>query len=994
MVIAVIGILKTGAAYVPIDPAYPPSQIAAIIEDVDARVLLTASISSGLLVGVRADALVIKLDKDREWMTEAYPAENPAIRIQPESLAYVIYTSGSTGRPKGVQLPVKALVNLLLWQQSTAVPVADRHILQFASLNFDVSFQEIFFALCFGATLYLLEEEERKDMAMLLLHIRQRNITDLFIPYVVLKSLAECAGESGEYPGSLRQIITAGEQVKLTEDIRMLIENSGAKLINQYGPSEAHVVSSYEIRASDYKTRPLPPIGKPVSNTQLYILDADQSLCGTGVIGELYIGGVQVARGYLKQPDLTKDRFVEVRIGNTPAIRLYRTGDKVRWLDDGNIEYIGRIDDQVKIRGYRVELGEIETVAMQSGLVEQAVVVTREEGLSGTKRLIGYAVPKEGFSRELLTNHLRQRLPEYKIPLFWIELKKIPVNNNGKVDKRSLPLPDVSLFGTEYLAPGDPLEEKLARVWQELLGLEQVGIRHNFFELGGHSLFTFRMMTMVNKQLDTPISVKDIFQFPTIEQLAVYIRGLEHTRSAMPGQPEEIIVNGRPLRCRPLPRYDLGGREGFAISRTQLYWVNDQDLGYKEKLFGLIKRKITGAIDLPAFRRAVRQLLVRHESLRSYFLRRDDNYFMCIHPADDPMFGLDYRDLTDGVPDQQTLNSLLDFEGQVFDPERGPLFLVRLVRVGPDQWFLALKLHHAIFDGWSVDVLVRDILVLYISAVTGGTPQLPSLRFQYKDHMHFMNEYYAVNDEADRRFWLSRFDRLPDELQLPGVRENNGVMRSRTGRTIIFSLAGKNSVLNGLAGKHGTSLFVVLQALLQLYLVKLTGRRDIIIATEVFGRDLIAGSENQIGFYAVMKLVRTVFEHGDTVSEAIERSRQSNEEMSRHVAFSLMEATEELLGAGVSVFDTACKITLGYMDLNGFLPGGGAEEQDTSWMPVIGLPEVEEKTGDETTGCDLNIRFINKKDELDLHVLYDAAAYDETAVRGIIEGFIAFVGNQ
>ncbi len=519
MIVAVLAILKAGGAYVPVDPQYPRERIAFMLGDADAALIITSTSNSGLLSKDRKMPVVLI---DGDWNgVDNYSLLNPDIKNAPGSLGYVIYTSGSTGTPKGVQLTRDGLTNLLLWQSGQNVEGKLR-ILQFASLNFDVSFQEIFTALCFGNTLCLISEERRRNMQELMADINMQKVTSLFIPYVVLKGLSAYAAESGIYPSTLREIFTAGEQLKLTTDIRLLVEKTGLRLMNQYGPSEAHVVSAYEVQTTDYETRILPPVGRPIANTQLYVAGKNGMQSGIGIAGELWIGGVQVGRGYLNRPELTAEKFIEDRFLNKEGARLYRTGDKARWLPDGNIEFLGRLDDQVKIHGYRIELGEVEAALQKAPGVRQAVVLSNEDH-EGTKRLAGYIVPEDSFDNEALLGYLRRSLPAYMIPAFLIPLDVIPVTPNGKVDKRRLPEADISLVKRRYVAPRTLTEEKIVHIWEQLLGVQPVSIYDHFFEVGGHSLLVTRMAAVIRNEFEMEISVRTFFQLTTPEEIANYI---------------------------------------------------------------------------------------------------------------------------------------------------------------------------------------------------------------------------------------------------------------------------------------------------------------------------------------------------------------------------------------------------------------------------------------------------------------------------------------
>lgn len=518
MVIAILGVLKAGGTYVPIDPAYPAERIRHIMEDTAANIILTSRLSQP---GLSAKEPVEFIQLDNDWQAIAeQPSHNLPPQVSSSALVYIIYTSGSTGKPKGVQMPGANLINLLHWQeQQFSNP--SRHVLQFASLNFDVSFQEIFSTLCFGSSLYLVHEHQRTSMPELYGVIQRYGITHLFVPCIVLKSLASYLQSAGSLRSSLQTIIVAGDQLQLTADINHLLNNSHITLINQYGPTEAHVVSSYTIEPKCKNVPALPPIGKPISNTCLYILDHQLGLLPPGVAGEICIAGAGVAKGYLCQEQMTAERFVANPFG--PG-KLYRTGDVGRWLGDGNLEFLGRKDDQVKIRGYRVELGEIEGALQQCQLVSQCAVVAKNSR-EGTRHLVCYVVPRHTFDRNAIVAFLESKLPAYMIPSVFIPLQAFPVTINRKVDKNALPDPE-PFFGNEYIAARTEPEAMLMKVWQEVLGTEQVSIHDNFFELGGHSLLVAKMQTKIKQLTGQTLPTTSLYQYPTIEKYATLL--LQH----------------------------------------------------------------------------------------------------------------------------------------------------------------------------------------------------------------------------------------------------------------------------------------------------------------------------------------------------------------------------------------------------------------------------------------------------------------------------------
>lgn len=530
--IAILSVLKAGGAYVPLDPAYPTERLAFMLADTQAPIVLT---QAQLVQGLPAhQARVICLDTDWEAISRNSKA-NPASSVTLDNLTYAIYTSGSTGRPKGVALEHRALSNLISWQIQNSKLTSGARTLQFASLSFDVSFQEMFSTWCAGGTLVLISEELRRDAASLLQFINAQKIERLFLPFIALQHLAEAADLSGIVPSTLSEIVTAGEQLQINPYItRLFTQLKNCTLYNQYGPSESHVVTAFTLTGSPGDWPALPPIGRPIANTQIYLLDQHLQPVPVGVPGELYIGGICLARGYLNRPDITAEKFIPNPFRDF-GLRLYKTGDVARYLPDGNIEYLGRIDNQVKIRGFRIELGEIETVLATHPGLKQAVVMVRDSE-PGDKRLVAYLVAKEG--QQLVTTDLRRylldKLPDYMIPSNFITVAAMPQTPSGKIDRRALPAPESQRPQLEqtYVAPHSELECFLASLWSGVLKLDRVGIHDNFFELGGNSLLTLQIVTQVQQKLEIDLPAVKLFQYPTIGELANYLSAGHSDRSS------------------------------------------------------------------------------------------------------------------------------------------------------------------------------------------------------------------------------------------------------------------------------------------------------------------------------------------------------------------------------------------------------------------------------------------------------------------------------
>jgi amino acid adenylation domain-containing protein len=515
LVTAVLAVLKAGGAYVPLDPAYPAERLDAMVRDAGMRVLLT---TSGLADSLpRTGARLVLLDAEREAIGRESP-DGPAVPVHPDNLAYVIYTSGSTGRPKGVAMTHRPLVNLLAWQERdwrTGGPAAT---LQFATVSFDASFHEIFSCWASGGTLVLASEEERRDPAAVLALLEGEGVERFFLPYVALQGVADAADALRPAPRRLREVQTAGEQLRVTEPIRRWMGALRAPLHNHYGPSETHVVTSHTLEGDPASWPLLPPIGRPIANTRCYVLDGRLGPAPVGVPGELYVGGVSLARGYLELPGLTAERFLPDPFA-ADGTRMYRTGDRVRWLASGELDFLGRADQQVKIRGFRVECGEVEAALERHPAVREALVAAREDR-PGDRRLVAYVVGAGAAPAAAeLRAHARAVLPEHMVPSAFVVLERLPLASSGKIDRRHLPAPDPTP-AEAYVPPGNDAERTVAEAWAEVLGITRVGVGANFFDLGGNSLLAVRVCHRLREALGREVPVVELFRHPTVRAFA------------------------------------------------------------------------------------------------------------------------------------------------------------------------------------------------------------------------------------------------------------------------------------------------------------------------------------------------------------------------------------------------------------------------------------------------------------------------------------------
>ena len=554
MVIGLLGILKAGGAYMPLDPAYPAERLVFMLEDAGVPVLLTQSSLKEKLP--ETEAQLICLDVEAEMLSR-FAEENLVSGVTPTNLAYVIYTSGSTGRPKGVAMEQEPLVNLISWQRKHSTAGYGTKTLQFAPVSFDVSFQEMFATWCSGGTLVMITEELRRDARALLSFMSKHDISRLFLPFVALQHLAEASTESEHLPVNLREIITAGEQLQIISPIVHWFQQlTDCTLHNHYGPSESHVVTFFTLDDAVSDWPPLPPIGHPIANTQIYILDPYLQSVSVGVPGELHIGGACLARGYLNRPDLTAEKFIKNPFSDNPNSRLYKTGDLARYLPDGNIEYLGRIDNQVKIRGFRIELGEIEAVLAQHPLVKENAVIVHEASQTD-KRLVAYFVPHQGqvIENTALRDFLKERLPDYMVPSAFVTKESLPLTPNGKIDRRVLSKDSVSnyqLSEEKFVAPRTPDEKLLAGIWASVLGIEQVGVHDNFFELGGHSLLAVSLLAQIEQQFGKHLPLAALFQSATIAELALQLNpSTDITNQWAPLVAIQSNGSKRPFFCLP-----------------------------------------------------------------------------------------------------------------------------------------------------------------------------------------------------------------------------------------------------------------------------------------------------------------------------------------------------------------------------------------------------------------------------------------------------------
>jgi amino acid adenylation domain-containing protein len=562
MVIGLLGILKAGAAYMPLDPTYPPDRLRYMLGDASPPIVLVDE--QATLPAPPAGTEVIRLDAQLQKIAES-AAENlcaAELNLSSDRLLYVIYTSGSTGAPKGTAMPHRSMINLIEWHRCALPGGGSDRVLQFAALSFDVAFQEIFSTLCTGGQLVLVDEMVRRDPRALIELLHQQAVVRMFLPPVMLQAVAEQFGTAAVALDSLQDVITAGEQLRISAEIVELFERlPRCRLHNHYGPTETHVVTALTLTGSPANWPKLPTIGAPIANTQIYILDERREPVPLGVVGEIYIGGANLARGYLNRAELSAERFVADPFSADSPARMYRTGDLGRWRADGTVEYLGRNDDQVKIRGFRVELGEVEAQLAGHEHVKEVVVVARED-VPGNRCLVAYLTLRDGHAGASdLQAFARSVLPEHMLPSAYVILDRLPLTPSGKIARRSLPPPAPSTYvRAVHEAPIGQIEQELARIWRDLLHVDRLGRHDNFFALGGHSLHGMRLATAVEQRFAVRVPVVTVFQYPTLAGLAARIGAI---------CTELTVDDGEEFDEGVIPVHSANGSDGRATAAAK-----------------------------------------------------------------------------------------------------------------------------------------------------------------------------------------------------------------------------------------------------------------------------------------------------------------------------------------------------------------------------------------------------------------------------------------
>ncbi len=815
MIIAIMGILKAGGAYVPIDPDYPHERIVFMLDDTKAGLVLSSKECSAKIPS--AVAAVIALDEDLDEIN-TLSTDNIALKPNPANLAYVIFTSGSTGQPKGVLIEHGGVVNLAVSQARDLQLKPGMRTLQFASFGFDASCYEIFNTLLSGGCLVLCTKEDLLSAEGFSRLVANQKVEVAVLPTSFQQTI------NNSTIAMLRTVVSAGEALNEATALNML--KLGVRVINAYGPTETTVCASL----SDEPIRPnnLVTIGKPIANTQIYILNGDETLCAAGVTGEICVAGAGLARGYLNRPQLTTEKFIPNPFNNKPGATLYKTGDLGRWLPDGNIEYVGRIDDQVKIRGYRIELGEIESVLNSCEYVSLSVVLAKEDK-QGNKRLIGYVVPAGKFNRDAIEDYLAAKLPDYMVPGLWVEMERMPLTMNEKIDRKALPDPETITKTAGSVAARNETEEKLKQIWEEVLEIDNIGVDDDFFDIGGHSLLAIRMISAIRKAFGSEIPINDVFDYPTIALLATRL-------TVKPTEERLALIEKKSPRPHHIP---------LSFSQERLWFIDRLEGSIQYHLPAVLR--IKGSLNKKSLDAALREVINRHEVLRSVILEHEGIGYQ--HIRDAANWALGVKGPSDYNNDSAFLPVYIQgLTSRPFDLSLDYMLRADLISIDPQDHLLVITLHHIASDGWSTSIMVKEVIEIYSAYIENRLPEVAVLPIQYADYAIWQRNYMQ-GDVLEKKlsYWENKLANV-SPIKLP-VDYSRPVVMGNAGTTYGFTIPKElYDGLLDLSHTHGATLFITLLSAFNVLLYRYSGQNDICVGTPVAGRQQ-QEVEGLIGFF-------------------------------------------------------------------------------------------------------------------------------------------------
>ncbi|MFL6292884.1 MAG: amino acid adenylation domain-containing protein [Thermoanaerobaculia bacterium] len=980
MVAARLGVWKAGGAYLPLDPAYPQERLAFMLEDSGARVVLTQESLEAKLPP--SGARVVRLDADWPSAEAALPAVDLA------NTAYVIYTSGSTGRPKGVLVPHASLANYVrVAAEAYGIGPADR-VLQFASISFDTSGEEIYPCLTRGATLVLRDDEMVASLERFAREVGNLGVTVLDLPTAYWHELVAEMEEGLEMPASLRLVILGGEQAQRDRlDAWRNRVGDRIRLVNTYGPTETTIVTTRrELTGMDFPGDV--PIGRPIEDARAYVTGPAQELLPEGLEGELLIGGLGVTRGYRGRPELTAERFVPDAYSGEPGARLYRTGDLVRLLPGGDIQFRGRTDNQVKVRGYRIELGEIEAALRSVATVRDAVVVA-QEARGGGKRLVAWVVPQEAQEGDAaptvgeLRSALQEALPDYMVPSVFSFLDELPRTPSGKVDRRAVSRMEADEvradLGIDFAAPRNHVEEMLVGIWADLLGVERVGIHDDFFQLGGHSLLVAKLASRVRQSFHVELPMVEVFKKPTVADLAEAV-----VRAEKAADVPELPPIRRAPRDRPIP---------LSFPQERVWFLDQLSAGGNIAYNFNVTLWFRGPLDVDALHRTLEEIVRRHEVLRTSFPAVDGRPVQVIMPAG-PV-ALPVIDLR-GVPaeERQAVSERLVAEAmqKPFDVTKPPLIRWTLLRLEDEVHELIQIEYHFVHDGWSFAVMLREIKAIYTAFVAGEPSPLPELPVQYADFAAWQRgwmEGEAMDHMLD--YWRKKLAGSPTALELPTDRPRP-VRPSFAGEMRLLRIEPElYQELRTFSRRQGFTLFMTMLAAYYALLYRYTGQEDILVGTTNANRRM-SDIENMIGMVVNSLVLRGELAGDPTFLELLERVREMSIETQLYQDTPLERLVQELRPERQISRNPLFQVMFHFHD-------AGVPDLDFGGLKCSFLVR-----GNRTSKMDLNVIVIPRAEQRvglgsasaeDLHALlhweYNTDLFDEATMQRMVACYLTLV---
>jgi len=857
MVIGLLGILKAGGAYVALDPHYPAERLKFMVEDSSIAVVVA---QSGLLEQSPGPAQVIYLDQELAAIAQE-SGENIGLPLHSENLAYVIYTSGSTGRPKGVAIQHGSASVLLHWAREVFSDKELEGVLASTSICFDLSVFEVFAPLSWGGKAIVARN------ALSLAEMGQEPGVTLL--NTVPSAMAELLRING-VPSSIRAVNLAGEALPPNTVEQLYKESTVERVFNLYGPSEDTTYSTYAcFKRGEAKGRV--PIGRPISNTQAYVLDRECQPVPVGVIGELCLGGQGVARGYLNRPELTAEKFVPNPFIERGGERMYRTGDQVKWGPNGNLEFLGRLDQQVKVRGYRIELGEIEAALRAHPGVEACAVIVREDQPS-EKRVVAYVVTN-GAVAPAFSEFLKERLPDHMVPSAFVEMDQLPLTPNGKVDRKALPAPEREWSERKgYVGPRNGEEEILCGLFAEVLNRDRVSVHDDFFAIGGHSLLATKLVSRIRGTLGVDVALRSVFESPTIAKLAPRLQDSRKARWSLERHPN---IERAPL--------SYSQRRLWSIDRLQ---GSSPEYNMPEAL------RLRGRLNVDALRRTVQSIVDRHESLRTHFGEEQGEPVQIIAPSLTVEIPMEDLSLLSEVEQQRQVMAFLNNEWcEPFDLAHGPVLRVKLLKLAEEDHVLLRTFHHIVSDGWSLGVFMREFRDLYEAYLQGHEDRLPSLPLQFADFALWQTQTAreGLLDE-DLRFWKEHLAGIPDELEIPRDRERPALKTFAADACAITLPVEKVAALKQ-CGR--STLYMTLLTAFAVLMHHYSGQDDIVVGSPIANRQ-DERLEGLIGFFANMLAMRVRVDPNASFRELLDQVREFALEAYRHQDVPFERLVEEL----------------------------------------------------------------------------------------------------